>query len=238
MTCLNRALDRTAIRRQFALADRVQICDFLDAAFAEALARELGAQVDWRFAIRQGGEDTVYAGAEWEAISLSERQRILTAANRQAATGFQYMFDYCGLVSARSQEGRLPPALSRLTDFIRSDEFATFLRAVTGLDDIASADAQATRYRAGQYLSRHDDLSDPLRRAAYVLGLTRAWRADWGGLLLFHDSSGDIAEGWSPKFNTLSLFSVPQVHSVSFVTPAAAAYRHSVTGWALADPST
>jgi len=64
-----------------------------------------------------------------------------------------------------------------------------------------------------------------------VFGLTPVWRAEWGGLLLFHDGEGDIARGYTPRFNTLNLSAVPQLHSVSLVSRAAAHRRYAVTGW-------
>jgi Rps23 Pro-64 3,4-dihydroxylase Tpa1-like proline 4-hydroxylase len=35
----------------------------------------------------------------------------------------------------------------------------------------------------------------------------------------------------NPRFNTLTLFAVPQLHSVSMVTKSAAFRRYSITGW-------
>jgi len=69
------------------------------------------------------------------------------------------------------------------------------------------------------------------RHAAYVYNLTPAWRADWGGLLLFHGDDGNVTRGLTPSFNALNIFAVPQPHSVSMVTPFAASRRYSVTGW-------
>ena len=61
--------------------------------------------------------------------------------------------------------------------------------------------------------------------------MTPHWRAEWGGLLLFHDDSGDTRRGLVPRFNCLNLFAVPQSHSVSQVATYAGATRLSVTGW-------
>ena len=54
---------------------------------------------------------------------------------------------------------------------------------------------------------------------------------DWGGLLLFHDGQDNVTRGYLPVFNSLNLFSVPQRHNVTWVTPLAAAPRYAVTGW-------
>ena len=69
------------------------------------------------------------------------------------------------------------------------------------------------------------------RRAAYTLGLTRDWRTDWGGQLLFHDEAGDVPRGLMPRFNVLTLFKTPQWHTVATVAPYAGAPRLSITGW-------
>ena len=66
--------------------------------------------------------------------------------------------------------------------------------------------------------------------AAYVFGLSPDWRTEWGGLLLFHRAGGEV-EGLTPAFNTLNLFAVPQLHSVSQVTRAAPMRRYSIPGW-------
>ena len=106
------------------------------------------------------------------------------------------------------------------------------LRDVTGEDRIAFADAQATAYAPGDFLTGHDDaVGGKKRLAAYVFGLTPVWRVEWGGLLLFHGSDGDVDAGLAPRFNTLNVFAVPQTHSVSMVTREAPSRRYSITGW-------
>jgi Rps23 Pro-64 3,4-dihydroxylase Tpa1-like proline 4-hydroxylase len=102
---------------------------------------------------------------------------------------------------------------------------------VIGPSDVAFADAQATRYGPGDFLTAHDDaVEGKHRRAAYVFGLSRDWRAEWGGLLLFHEPEGEV-RGYVPQYNALNLFAVPQPHSVSLVAPFAPRERLSVTGW-------
>ena len=81
-------------------------------------------------------------------------------------------------------------------------------------------------------LTAHDDeIAGKKRHAAYVFGLTPQWKTEWGGLLLFHTADGDVAHGLLPRFNTLNIFKVPQLHSVSMVNEAAAYRRYSITGW-------
>jgi Rps23 Pro-64 3,4-dihydroxylase Tpa1-like proline 4-hydroxylase len=64
-----------------------------------------------------------------------------------------------------------------------------------------------------------------------VINLGHDWQADWGGLLQFFDESGQVTESFVPRYNTLSLFRVPQLHAVSLVAPWAERPRFGITGW-------
>jgi Rps23 Pro-64 3,4-dihydroxylase Tpa1-like proline 4-hydroxylase len=106
------------------------------------------------------------------------------------------------------------------------------VRTITGDARPRFCDAQATRYAPGHFLTAHDDKDEAKGRLyAYVLNMTAGWTADWGGLLLFLDEDGHVSEGYTPAFNALNLFRVPQPHCVSLVTPFAPRSRLSITGW-------
>ena len=106
------------------------------------------------------------------------------------------------------------------------------MRAVTGDDTIAFADAQATRFDPGHFLTCHDDkVGGKSRRVAYVLSLSPVWRPDWGGALQFFGVDGNIEQAYVPTYNAINLFRVPSDHSVSIVAPFAGASRYSITGW-------
>ena len=84
----------------------------------------------------------------------------------------------------------------------------------------------------GQFLTRHkDDITAEGRRIAYVMGFSKDWHPDWAGLLNFYEDDGSGRDFWIPAFNSLSLFDVRHVHSVSYVTPFAKQQRLSLTGW-------
>ena len=61
--------------------------------------------------------------------------------------------------------------------------------------------------------------------------MTRGWKPDWGGNLLFYGKAGNITQGLVPKFNTLNIFLIPQPHAVSHVAPYAGQPRLSFLGW-------
>jgi Rps23 Pro-64 3,4-dihydroxylase Tpa1-like proline 4-hydroxylase len=98
--------------------------------------------------------------------------------------------------------------------------------------NILQASAQATCYQKGDFLTRHNDVVPTEGRVyAYVLGLTKQWHPDWGGLLQFFEPDGTPTTSFAPQFNSLTVFDVSKIHSVTYVTPFAKHKRLSITGW-------
>ena len=121
--------------------------------------------------------------------------------------------------------------LHRMFDFLNSDEVLALIGEITGRSDLKSADAQYTRYMPGQFLTRHkDDITRERRQLAYVIVFSKNWHPDWGGLLQFFEDGGKPRDAWLPAFNTMSLFDVRHVPSVTYVTPFAREPRLSLTG--------
>ena len=152
-----------------------------------------------------------------------------------ARDGFQFRFDSWRLSDALERGerggGEVAP-IEEVWDFLNSSVFLDFARTLSGDPRIDNCDAQATRYRAGDVLTTHDDLAEGKHRLlAYVLNFTPVWRVDWGGLLIFIDADGHVSEGYRPVFNALNIFKVPQMHAVTQVAPFAGADRLSITGW-------
>jgi Rps23 Pro-64 3,4-dihydroxylase Tpa1-like proline 4-hydroxylase len=223
---LNPALDRAALTEEFRRKGRVHIASVLTPKSAERLQHCLAKETQWSVTFNQGSDfmDVAYA-------SLAERSKLAIGAMRRATSDFQYVFDNHRL----SRNGEPYPEsthhLARIVEFLNSPPVLGFVRGVTGLGAIAWADAQATLYRPGDFLTLHDDrIGGHKRLAAYVLSMTPDWRAEWGGVLQFLDERGHIDEGYVPAFNALNLFRVPVLHSVSQVA-IFGGMRYSVTGW-------
>jgi Rps23 Pro-64 3,4-dihydroxylase Tpa1-like proline 4-hydroxylase len=121
----------------------------------------------------------------------------------------------------------------RLLEALASQATIELVRTVTGFSDVSRVDAQATLYRPGNFLTAHSDeqVGEHNRRAAYVIQLCRNWKADWGGLLHFLDASGAVTQTFTPRFNSMALFAVPQEHAVSMVATFAPGPRFGITGW-------
>ncbi|WP_294101045.1 2OG-Fe(II) oxygenase family protein [Sphingomonas sp.] len=226
---LNRALDATALAKAFARDGRVQIADFLEIRAAEALHAMLRARDDWVHVVNSGEKTFELSRPARAAMSADQREALDTAVYAGARSGFQYRYETIRVPDAAAARAASDDPLAAFAAWLSSGAARDLLRQVTGAAGIDFADAQATAYAPGDFLTGHDDdVVGKHRHAAYVFGLTPVWRTEWGGLLLFH---GHAVHGYAPAFNTLNLFAVPQVHSVSEVTRAAAYRRYSITGW-------
>ena len=225
---LNPALDADALAETYAAHGRLQIREFLNPACADALLGELEQSHAWKLAVNNGDRIINYSDAAFAELGEEKQAKLDRAVILGGRYGFQFRYDSIRLAG----EETAASLLAGFADFLSSPEMVAFMRTLTGCDAIDFADAHASRYRAGHFLTAHDDAVDTMgRRAAYVLNLTREWLVDWGGLLLFYDGQGNVERGFTPSFNTLNIFSVPQPHSVTWVNPLAAAPRYAVTGW-------
>lgn len=228
---LDSALDPIRFAGSFAPRRRLQIGGFLADSGARALLAELGAREDWLLTANRGEQVVDFTPDRLAGMDADAHAKLARAVTLGGRYAFQFLYETIRLARARD-----PAPTSSLLEsfgrFMSSPPVIAFMRALTGDARIDFADAHASRYRPGHFLTAHDDEAPAMnRRAAYVLNLSPEWRTDWGGLLLFHDAAGHVTQGFRPAFNTLNLFAVPQAHSVSFVTPLAGAPRYAVTGW-------
>ncbi len=221
-----------AIREVFSRLGRVHVPGFLQPAAAGAIHTVLARQTPWQLSLNPAGTHMDLGVERVEQIPDPERAAVIQGLHEGARQGFRYVFNNFPIYDLYVDKACPEHPLMRVYEFLNSQPFLQFVRDLTGLTDIAYADAQATLYRPGHFLTEHDDhVRGKNRLAAYVLGFTPRWRADWGGILQFIDADGHVAEGYTPAFNALNLLRVPQKHCVSYVTPAAAEGRYSITGW-------
>lgn len=225
---LNPQLDRAGLAKTFRQHGRLNIHDILTGSSAQRIHSCLKNETPYGLCLNTGS-------ASRGLGNLTPRQQeeyTQTAWREVGLDGFQFLFEQHPL-SLHGEAYRDPGHYcARITEFLNGPDFLEFAREVTGFANIAFADAQATLYRSGHFLTAHDDdVPGTGRLAAYVMSFTTAWRPEWGGLLEFLDDSSQIEAGYMPGFNTLKLFRVPMTHYVSIVAPFAAVGRYSVTGW-------
>lgn len=233
---LNPALDVEKYAEIYARDGLVQIGDFLTEEGAEWLAATLERATPWQLALSQQGRGQMLKAKDAQVLGAAELQRRVAAAAADAASGFAFVYQAYPMISAMLDGEDPGHPTHALVEFFNGPTFLAFARAVTGEASLTKIDAQATCFQPGNFLTLHDDRGDGERRAAYTLGLTREWRGDWGGQLLFHDEGGDVVRGFKPRFNAWTVFRTPQLHSVSQVANYAAKPRLTVTGWLRDDP--
>jgi Rps23 Pro-64 3,4-dihydroxylase Tpa1-like proline 4-hydroxylase len=224
--------DTEALRRQFGQQGRIQVRNFLELGSADAIYSALHGQKRWNLVYMNAGN---HVDADANAIAKwprNQRDKLMKLVYSQATNGFQYMYATVPIYDIYHQKQLPGDYFNEIFEFLNSSAFLDFTRSVTDDDSIGFADAQATRFDPGHFLTGHDDaVPEKNRRVAYVLSLSPVWRADWGGCLQFMNSLGNIEEAYTPTYNALCMFRVPSDHSVSIVAPFAGASRYSITGW-------
>jgi 2-oxoglutarate-Fe(II)-dependent oxygenase superfamily protein len=227
---LNRSLDLNALHGEFAKDGRIRIRNVLEPAVADAIANDLNLLPCQLFCATGKGVAVLDLKemAQWDRERHLELQRELYQAAARAE-GFAYLG---ARLTEAWKNGAPDTALGRFHTALTSPEMMEAMRTITGASTFDNAFAQATSYRPSHYLTRHlDDPKGEHRRFAFVWGFTRKWDPDWGGLLQFFGDDGLPRDALSPDFNTLDLFDVRHVHSVTLVAPWAAGPRVAISGW-------
>lgn len=231
---INPELDLDAAATRFATETRVQLRDVLTDASARTLRRILERETPWGFAYKGAADPVRLSQPEVRALSDGNRREIANDIQRTAAgRDYAVRFNQYAILDAYLAKSNPGGPHDILLEHINDTPLLDLVRRVTGIAELRKADAQATLFLPGDFLSRHSDshLTEGWR-VAYVLNLADDdWSPDWGGYLNFFDDDGNIVAGWRPRFNALNLFAVPQSHGVSYVPPFAAASRFAITGW-------
>lgn len=229
---INPELDVEQLAAAYRESGRVHIKEFLSADAAERLFLSLRSSNRWRLIFNQDQKLFELDEAAQADLTPEKKEQLELAVYKGARDGFQFIYQSIRAPDSAAARAADPTPLNLFAGFLSTEPARSFLRSITGEGDISFADAQATAYGLKHFLTAHtDDVEGKNRRAAYVLSLTPQWCIDWGGLLLFHGSDGHVEQAFTPSFNALNLFKVPQPHSVSMVTPFAAIRRYSITGW-------
>lgn len=233
---LRRDLDVSNMSAEFAASGRLRCLDFLESSSAKTLLEYLERKLDWSVVLVEAERVWELTNDARKDLNYDEETELAQKAYNAAKSGFAFYFESDRRsrlhndprVAHRSE---LVDTFSVLEAFLNSGPSLEFFRSVTSIPAIRRVDVLASRYRAGHFLTFHDDASNERRPAAFVINLTHAWNPAWGGLLQFLAPDGDIAQTYVPQFNALHLFRVPQPHAVSFVSPFAQRTRFAVSGW-------
>lgn len=236
---LNPALDDafvSAAASAFQKTRRLHIPEFLHPEDADHLHAWLASSESWKMVINQGDKIFELDRAAQKLLTEKQRLDLEDTVYKAAQRSFQFKYETIRIPDGVTGRTSLDSPVADFAQFLSSQPIIDMFSRITSCGDLGFADAQATAYRNGDFLTAHHDEADgKQRRAAYVFNLTPAWQIDWGGLLMFHSPDGHVDEAFAPRFNALNIFAVPLVHSVSMVTPIAPKKRYSITGWLRAE---
>ena len=229
---LSTDLNANMLAAQFAKRKRVQIPNALEPGSAEAIADVLLGATKWALVFNRGSQNVTLTQEEIAGLGKVGMAKLMQECLQNAQTDFQYIYSSYPIVDAILAKRDVGHPLHAVLEQINAAPFRAFVEHVTGVSGLVKADGQATLYTRGNFLTFHNDFDRrDTRRIAYVLGFTKNWKSDWGGLLEFYDDQGNVELGLVPRFNALTLFQVPTNHAVTFVPPFVAEGRYSITGW-------
>lgn len=223
----NEKINLNDFKEPFLTNQKLRVCDILSFEEAAHLYQALSENVTFDTAMAVDGKNIVVSAEEWKALKDEQRKQIYFNLMENAAkgNGFSYGRRYI-------TENEANTVLNNFFSALNSERVLSAMSEMTGVGDLNYASMQATRFVPGQFLTRHKDVVEQEgRKLAYVFNLSPEWHPDWGGLLQFFNEDGTTTESWTPNFNTLSLFTVENIHSVTYLTPFAKKPRYALTGW-------
>jgi SM-20-related protein len=237
---INPRLDPAIVSGEFQRKRRLRFPDFLDPRGALAVYKYLACEVDWNIFLASHGKlltATVGSGA---APPADFQKTLQQRAYDGASYGLAFLYEADRLfpedvpAKAAGEPMRAGGVLVALSDYLNSGPFLALVKQLTGTRYIHRVDIQATRYRPG-YFSTYQTLPPTTKdgeivSVAFTLTLTPEWVPEWGGLLQFWSPGPSVIEAYSPSFNTLDLYSLPQGHWIAPVSAFAASDRLAIVG--------
>jgi len=223
---INPTLDLEKIAANYARDARVRINNFLPDDQAKRLSDCLAHDTDYRHAFVHGGQFGEASGDDLRNLPAQDRQVLMNDIMTQAARGVGFWYERHKITS--DDQG----VLGELFAWLNCETLLEAISKITSVPNYQSAIAQATRYQRGDFLTRHQDIvTKENRKVAFVINLPPRWHPDWGGLLQFYERNGTPRDAWNPDFNSLSLFDVSHIHSVTSISAFAPDPRLAVSGW-------
>lgn len=212
----------------------VQVRDFLAADSADTAVDLLRRHDEWYLS----SVDATRTPFSLPEVAVegdpAVKARFIERAYQGADQGFRYLYASYPLMKRfwEGEDSEVPVAA--LAQFVAGNPFLKFVEDVTGVA-AGQPDGHLAKYGRGHFLNTHTDQRAPLngrtRAIAFVLNLTRNWHADWGGVTTFWSEGIDSSRSYVPAFNSMLVFRVPVLHSVSMIVPFATESRLSLAGW-------
>jgi SM-20-related protein len=230
---LNPALDRERAKAEYAFRKRVQLRDVFTPESAEAMHVALSSEASWGIAYWDDNQTRLVPAGQVEQLTNSRLERMSRQVQLQAAQSqFSFAHRSCPLWTASGAMPGLSETLAGIAAFFASADFVALVSEITSVANLKRADAEAMVHGPGHFRGLGDPRGGASGRIAYEWGLSKDWPEDWGGQLLIFDDHGDIAQGYRPRFNALTLYDAGLRNAIAHVAGHAQRGRAAIGGWA------
>ena len=229
---LNEKLSVDDLSQRYSQDQRIRIDHWLKPHSANAIAECLSGDIPWSLAFIENDDVRKIPIAQAHQLPVEEQSAIMRNVYRTALDRFQFLYEAYNPDDDNAADVAPDHPFFQALEFLRSPEVLAQISRISGVAGLNHTTIQASRFQPGHFLLGHDDTAgETSRELAFVVNLARDWRIGWGGLLQFHDANSNVEQAYLPRYNSLSLFRVPAVHSVSCVTPFAGEPRIALSGW-------
>jgi Rps23 Pro-64 3,4-dihydroxylase Tpa1-like proline 4-hydroxylase len=202
----------------------VKIPNALSSSCAHLLYENILEQKQWNIVFKNQNQHQDLNNLEVEAWEDKHKDKLMSMIHTQASTGFQYFYETIPIYDIYYDNLMPGHFFNDILEFLNRDDTLNYFRELLGAPEISFLDAQITRFNAGHFLNCHsDDVNGKNRVAAFVINLSKEWRADWGGALHILNDDLEIDKSFLPSFNEINIFKVPVEHLVGVVAPFAMA---------------
>ncbi|WP_226644936.1 2OG-Fe(II) oxygenase family protein [Microbulbifer variabilis] len=223
---INNEIDLLFWRNKFSSDLKCRVSNLLNLDSAHLIKSKIQNYAEFKQAHIAGKQYSEISKEEFKQLEANERLSLIKSVHKQASNGVGFWYGRQGL------NQNSPTHLASIYNLLSSEEMMSNVREITGISSLAYLSAQLTAFAPGDFITRHkDDVSSEKRRVAFVYNLSENWHPDWGGLLQFYKNDGSPTESWTPQYNSLCLFDVKHIHSVTCVAPFAPKLRIAISGW-------
>ena len=157
---LNQAIDIDDLAETFQRNGSGTISLFLTAESAERLHEHVTSRGDWTVQIKSYGDQLYFFGRadgyQWSPAAVAELRTLLAAETHDA---FFYSYERIQLSDEKGEISEHGTIATDFASFLSSPTILELIRQIAGAAGIGSANSFRSRYRAGDYLTVHDDLT-------------------------------------------------------------------------------
>lgn len=229
---LNKTKDIVKLKQSYLNDGYVKLERALTNKTANFIHDKISVQEQWNLVFKNNGIHQDSNSLDVESWDDSHKNNLIKLVHKQAENDFQYFYETIPIYDIYYDNLMPQHFFNDIVKFLNSELVLNYFREVLDAPEITFLDAQITRFKAGHFLSCHnDDVKGKNRIAAFVINLTKDWCVDWGGALHILNSNLEIEKSFSPSFNEINVFKVPVNHLVGYVSPFATGHRLSITGW-------